>query len=402
MKRTADSTIKGFLYQFNKTIISVVGATAGEIITVEGLVEDIDIEALDGTLKAVQCKYHEAASTFSESLIFKPLLQMAETFSKSTAKTISYRIFVHVPGEAQGERKITAQTLENALATGDQELKKIVARIISPFDKNTFLDNVILDFGPSIDELEQEAMNALRTLGLNDADVDCVLYPNAIHRVAKLSSLKQESDRKITRRIFYDYLSAANATAVSKWVLASRNKKKILEAVRKQLSEGLSQNSRERFFYFQPDAIDNFDDEIVIFVCNYLKKYHTKPSHDKTPLIAIEKDISGINDIQSRLFRKEVKVTTGMVGSNFEITELFREPITKQARGKIREREFDLRLLHTRPTIAPLNYRRSQDLFCVCDSIPTDLDVSDVNVIHLGISSFKELEYVMQLRGTHE
>jgi hypothetical protein len=402
MERTADSTIKGFLYQFNKTIISVVGATAGEIITVEGLVEDIDIEALDGTLKAVQCKYHEAASTFTESLIFKPLLQMAEAFSKSPDKAISYRIFVHVPGETQGERKINAQTLDNALATGDQKLKKIVARIVNPFDKKTFLDNVILDFGPSIDDLEQEAMTALGSLGVNGADVDCVLYPNAIHRVAKLSSLKQESDRKITRGTFANFLSAANATAVSKWVLASKNKKRILEAVKKQLSEGLSQNSRERFFYFQPDSIDNFDDEIVVFVCNYLKKYHTKSSHDKTPMIAIEKDISGINDIQSRLFRKAVKVTTGMVGSNFEIAELFREPMTKQARGQIREREFDLRLLHTRPTIAPLNYRRSQDLFCVCDSIPNDLDVSDVNVIHLGISSFKELEYVMQIRGTYE
>jgi len=42
MNRQADSTIKGFLYQFNKSIVEVLKNANAEI-TVEGVIEDIDV-----------------------------------------------------------------------------------------------------------------------------------------------------------------------------------------------------------------------------------------------------------------------------------------------------------------------------------------------------------------------
>ncbi len=56
--RTADYTIQGFLYQFNKTLLSIIEASDDAEIVVEGLIEDIDIHGPLQTT-AIQCKYHE-------------------------------------------------------------------------------------------------------------------------------------------------------------------------------------------------------------------------------------------------------------------------------------------------------------------------------------------------------
>ncbi|MCT7009442.1 hypothetical protein M1749_24160, partial [Salmonella enterica subsp. enterica serovar Oranienburg] len=71
MARTADYTIQGFLYQFNKTLLEILRAAGDSVVTVEGIVEDIDIVAGDVTT-AIQCKYHESNDVFTLSSIYKP------------------------------------------------------------------------------------------------------------------------------------------------------------------------------------------------------------------------------------------------------------------------------------------------------------------------------------------
>ena len=56
--RTADYTILGFIYQFNKTLLAILDSTEESEITVEGRIEDIDVTTEKGT-EAIQCKYHE-------------------------------------------------------------------------------------------------------------------------------------------------------------------------------------------------------------------------------------------------------------------------------------------------------------------------------------------------------
>ena len=56
MGRVADSTIKGFMYQFNRTLNEIL-SSSNEVITVEGIVENID--KISGEhITAIQCKYH--------------------------------------------------------------------------------------------------------------------------------------------------------------------------------------------------------------------------------------------------------------------------------------------------------------------------------------------------------
>ena len=62
MGRVADSTIKGFMYQFNRTLNEIL-SSSNEVITVEGIVEDID-KVSGECITAIQCKYHGEVEEF--------------------------------------------------------------------------------------------------------------------------------------------------------------------------------------------------------------------------------------------------------------------------------------------------------------------------------------------------
>ena len=400
--RIADSTIKGFLYQFNKTILEVASADYDDIVTVEGLVEDVDVLSASGELNAIQCKYHESKEKFIPSLIYKPLLQMAETYDKNPSAKIKYTIFIYVKSETHGERTIETSTLDSALATTDKSLSKIVSRISNTFDKNSFLENTKLFFGPSLDEIEANAKNSLNALGVKGSDVDTLLYPNAIARISKLSSLNVDADRKITKGELYSYLSSATYTAVSKWTLALKNRTEILKSIKTQLSSSFSQNSRDRYFYIDKNEIEDYEDKVVVFIGNYLKKYYSKPSHLKAPTFIINDSFGPIRSLESRLYKKGIKVNTGLVGDAFELESFYREPMRKIIKNNIEEREFDIRLLAMVSEPQAINHRKGDDLYLISSNTPSNIELCDVNFYQVGISNFNELEYVIGIRGSHE
>lgn len=400
--RIADSTIKGFLYQFNKTILEIANADDEDVITVEGVVEDVDVLSASGELEAIQCKYHESRERFTPSLIFKPLLQMAETYDKNPTAKIKYTIFIYVPNETYGERSIELSTLDSALATTDKSLLKIAARISGHFDKNEFLNNTRIVFGPSLDEIEDSTKAALELLRIQGSDVGTLLYPNSIAIIAKLSSTKSEAERKITKEKLYSYLSNATHTAISKWTLALKNRSEILKLIKQQLSSSFSQNSRDRYFYINKNDIDDYEEKVVVFFGNYIKKYYSKPSHIKAPTFIINDNFNAIRDLESRLYKKGIKANTGLVGNDFEVDYFFREPMKKIISNNIEEREFDLRLLAMDSEKDAINHRKGDDLYLVSSEMPNSIDLTDVNFYQVGTSNFNELEYVIGMRNSHE
>jgi len=400
--RVADSTIKGFLYQFNKTILEIASADDEDVITVEGVVEDVDILSASGELEAIQCKYHETKEKFTPSQIFKPLLQMAEAYDKNPTAKIKYTIFIHVPNEDYGEKDIEPSILDSALATTNKALSKIVSGISCNFDKIEFLKNAKIVFGPSLDEIEGNTKAALELLGIQGSDVDTLLYPNSIAKIAKLSSLEDEEKRQITKAKLYEELSSATYTAISKWTLALKNRSEILKNIKKQLSSSFSQNSRDRYFYFDKNEIDDYENKVVVFFGNYINKYYSKPSHLKAPTFIVNDNFTAIRDLESRLYKKGIKANTGLVGNTFEVEHFFRDPMKKIISNHIEYREFDCRLLAMDSEQEAINHRKGDDLYLVSSKMPNNIDLNDVNFYQVGISSFNELEYVIGMRNSHE
>lgn len=93
--RQANSTIKGYLYQFNKSILEILSADDGASVTLEGAIEDIDVH-LPNMTSTIQCKYHEDLK-FTMSSVAAPILEMICHYNECVAlgKSTQYILFAH-------------------------------------------------------------------------------------------------------------------------------------------------------------------------------------------------------------------------------------------------------------------------------------------------------------------
>ena len=82
--RSAIHAIKGYFYQFDKTIVELLRAQDDDdVIYVEG-VEDIDLKNAD-EITAIQCKYYENTE-YNHSVIAHPIRLMLTDYAKRLAR----------------------------------------------------------------------------------------------------------------------------------------------------------------------------------------------------------------------------------------------------------------------------------------------------------------------------
>jgi len=73
--RSATATIRGYVYQFDKTILEILRLSRGSHLVVEGL-EDLDNVTPD-TLTGIQCKYY-ASKKYSPAVIRDAVIAMLD------------------------------------------------------------------------------------------------------------------------------------------------------------------------------------------------------------------------------------------------------------------------------------------------------------------------------------
>lgn len=402
MSRAADYTIKGFLYQFNKTLIEILNSQDNSIITVEGIVEDVEI-VTPAVMTAIQCKYHEASETFTPSSIYKPLLQMMHHFNANRSANIRYVLFAHYSSVNMVlPPTIGRNDLQAALDSKNNDLQKYIVTLRGNVVLDAFLSRFTMEFGPTYDELVAKVIVALKANGIPVDDIDTLAYPNAINMIAEISIKHDPTQRETTKRQFIENLNGIRKTAISRWTMALRTRKKLLDARRKQLKTHLDKNSRLRYLVVDSESLDDYAAEIVLFVSDYLDKYHFKPAHISTPVLCLCTSRDDFRDIQYRLYAKGIVSTDGYIGEHFDESRFFRDPLSSVGRGCAIKREFSLRLLRWEEHGAVLNNRKCDDLFIIGESECGSLNTSDVNVERLASTSLKEIKYVMGVSNVYE
>ncbi len=401
MPRTADYTIQGFLYQFNKTALEILKAQDDDTITVEGIVEDIEVKS-PASLTAIQCKYHEASIRFTASAVYKPLLQMLKHFSGNRTTNIRYVLFAHFPGVGTSPPTVDTSTLQAALASRDKELEKYIRAVPSGIDLDGFVGRFAMEFGPSYQDITEQVGKELEANGIPVGDIETLAYPNAIHMIATLSVKHDQADRRITKKQFLSNLKAIRITAISRWTLALKTREKLLEARRKQLKVHLNKNTRLRYFVIDCRSIEDYDTEIVLFITDYIERYHFKPAHISTPILCLCANRDQVQGIQRRLFAKEIVAEDGYIGGEFQKSRFFREPMSSKKTGAKIQREFALRLLSWQDHGEVLNNRKCDDLFIIGEPDCDSLDTVDVNVERLAGVTMKEVKYVMGVSNVYE
>lgn len=394
MGRSADYTIQGFLYQFNKTLLELLKSSDNDVVTVEGIIEDIEI-VTPAITKAIQCKYHETQTKFAVSSLYKPLLQMMQHFLLNKAGKIEYQLFVHFPNTLNIE--ITAANLQNAISSSDKTLKSYVKGLKGNIDLAAFLKVLRVDVGPAFRTLATEVSAMLQMSGISAPDVEILAYPNAIQIIADLSIQHNAKNRQITKLQLLERLRRIKSTAISHWTLALQSKDKLLLSRRKQLKTNLAKNARSRFFVLYAESLQDFDQQIVLFIKGYLDKFHFKAAHVSTPIFFLSVDQERFDAIAVRLVHKEVAINDGRVAGTFNQALFLRDPMVIKEK-----REFLLRLARWETHQHLLATLKADDLFLLGQCEIGHLNTDDINVEKLASESFVEINYMMGLSDVNK
>ncbi len=392
MSRSADYTIQGFLYQFNQTLSELLKAADDAVITIEGIVEDIEVATFAGT-KAIQCKYHETKDKYGPSILYHPLLQMMKHFKSNQDAKIKYHIFAHFPGNPIVD--ITVKDINGALNSKNKDLKDLIAEV-ADVDIDKFLKVFSVSVTPKYDELMEENYKQLEVFGFTKGEIETLFYPNAIQIIADLSIKHDVKMRKITKKDFFESLRKIRSTAISQWTLALKTRQKIIETRRQQLKENLNANARLRHLVIFPAFLENFDDQIVIFIKSFIDKYHFKLAHTQTPIFALDVPQDVFDGIAERLIGKDIFPNLGRPVKMFSDIYFFREPMVQKDK-----KEFVLRFIRWDDyKNLPLK-TKADDFFVIGHGDITNVDVKDVNLEILGAEKFDEIKYMMRISNAY-
>jgi hypothetical protein len=395
VSRTAEHSIRGYLYQFLRYLSEILDAAPGTQISIEGVVEDVDVMT-SGLTTAIQCKLHEQADKFTLGKIYKPVLQMLEHFGNSAPgdPEIQYRLFCHFPDRA-GSICLTLEDMTTIESTTSEPLKKIISRIPAATDRAAFLACFTIEFGPCLDDLEQQVLAALAAKGFAADDITAFVYPNAVQRIVNLATRPLPEDRTVDATAFVQTLKELRHVTFTRWTLALKTRGDVLKKLRDNLSAGLALNSRSRFFVFGPAGEPTFDTEIVGFIKKFVEKYSSKYLHNDPPLFLLT-DEQDVKAIAAQLYDAGVKATTGEVGGAFRAEELLRPCL--RSKNPVAH-EFRLRLA-TRGQLAELPKLHPDELILI--NVNNDpWERPGMTVHRIRTDQIAEIEYAFQLRKSY-
>ena len=310
--RQADSTIKGYLYQFNKSILTILEAEKDASIVLEGAIEDIDIHSPSSTT-TIQCKYHEDKKYHISSVAI-PILEMLCHYCECAylGKKVSYVLYAYYAENVESvdmeafiaflgltkDKDILCKYFHRiyivpdsdilAIANKLQKNKEDKDRLVNYYKTNRtsltlrvdiseFWKNFSYVNAEQFDILKDKVIQKLEEITDYDTAIS-MYYPNAFSMVASLSTKTTEKERTLTKKQLIMFLTQQKSVLLNKWTLEVLDKEQIIKTKKKYLSSAFSSNPDIRAFVFSDDFLDNVDEIVIEFILEYLIKYFKKPN----------------------------------------------------------------------------------------------------------------------------
>jgi hypothetical protein len=346
MDRSAIDTIKGYFYQFDYSILSLLNlTTSGESIEIE-CVEDIDVNTATETT-AIQCKYY-AKTEYNHSVIKEPIMYMLTHFrdlKASSRKSINYLLRGYYES---GQDKITMPIdidflKKNFLTyTRTEDVDGVKTKVmhahhddlgLTDADLNEFLTYLKIDVNAEEFSAQFKSIcNKLRSeFGSTDFSAEYFYYNNALRVIKDLSINPLAKDRTITRKAFVDLIDKKNLL-FNEWFVQIKGIKAHLAALRKEYFTFVNISPFERVFLIEPDITKDSQNDLVEVLHMIAKKWSKLTKRDTIPFcpyVYIHR-ISGsqLVTIKSQLMAEGILINDGysFLGADFNV-----EIVTKQA-----------------------------------------------------------------------
>lgn len=261
--RQAIDTIRGYLYQFDNTILQILNhEDEHTIFTVEGI-EDIDIEQIGSETIAIQCKYYEK-SEFTPSKIKEAISWMVKDFSKrlkESSELIQYKLFGHYEsGQEKLPHTINVDYLKESFLTSKTQAKENKPSVVTKLHENLelsdenlalFLSKLTLDIdGLTLEQQHASILTKLINLRIcSQADAD-FFYAKSIYIIRNLAKNPLETERKTTKKSFIVQLKDSKKMIFDCWYLEKIEIENYCRKIRKRFFNN-TQSKMNRFFLIE-------------------------------------------------------------------------------------------------------------------------------------------------------
>ena len=350
--RQANSTIKGYSYQFNKSILEIFKAGEADEIVLEGVIEDIDIQS-PTSITTIQCKYHEDKK-YQISNVAAPLLEMLCHYCECAylGKSVSYILYAYYADnvdsvdmadfvkflESTTDKDILSKYFHRIYTISDpvilaiaNKVKKTSAekeQLLNHYKTNRkslslrvnikdFWDNFTYVKAEQFDELQAKVIQEIEKITDHDTATS-LFYPNAFSHIAFLSSKVDSSDRTITKSEFIDFLQNQKSVLLTRWTIGALDREQLLKSKKAYLSTAFASNPDVRAFIFSDAFLDATGSNIIAFIHEYLNKYFKKRKLQKPPIFIFgNKNSALMQNSLLELYKYQQSVNTGSIGTAF-------------------------------------------------------------------------------------
>ncbi len=260
--RSAIDTIRGFLYQFDFTIVSLLKFSSGiDSLLVEG-VEDVDIKTAT-EITAIQCKYY-AKTEYNHSVIAEPIRLMLNHFKevKDGNKTeLNYKLRgYYSSGQSKLTLPLTPQYLKDNFLTytRTEKIGGVSTKVkhkhhddlsLNDSDLTKFIDLLEIDINAK--EFEQqyiEIIQLLRTeFRCSEFTAENYYYNSSLRVIRELSKNSNIANRNISKDEFIRRIDNSKIL-FNEWFLEKKGEKLHFSNLRKEYFGNINVLHKERFF----------------------------------------------------------------------------------------------------------------------------------------------------------
>jgi hypothetical protein len=291
--RSAVDTIRGYFYQFDLSILSVLQlASPDDSVEIE-CTEDIDIRTATD-ITATQCKYY-AKTEYNHSVIKDAVKHMVTHF-KETLAGRKPEVFYSIKGHyASGQEKLDSGIdldclKKHFLTYSEGKGASKVTRYhhselgLSDADLQKFLARLTVDIrAKEFDEQYREVLKIIQSsLGGTLFAAEYLYYNNALAVIRDLSIKAAPAARKITKK---EFLTRINTSTVlfHEWFVEKKGKRAHLAALRTEYFTELNISPYERFFLVETDTTSYVRSELKDLFFELAKKWGKLSSRDPSP-----------------------------------------------------------------------------------------------------------------------
>lgn len=205
--RSAHASIRGYCYQFDRTILEILAADPDTEVLVEGL-EDVDLLGPSRN-SAIQVKYWASKKYSTPRSIHEPVELMLDAYSKGTDH--DFILHVHFGQESYPPETLTLDDLRACLTRKTTKGGIQIHRDYENYTENTlegFTTRLKIRSGEDFETQNSSVRKHLgRYLAASELDVNDLYYAAALAHIQSLAMNPDVDNRKINRT---DFLARIN------------------------------------------------------------------------------------------------------------------------------------------------------------------------------------------------